>query len=236
MPNGGSDCCGTCWFNRTNKGKRDWVENRDRSVPPYCEIRNLAIKDPFYTYCANHPHRRPDRDPIPIGPVMRHGGWKGGFEEYPRTVWELSPDSEDIRQHLLSLLQSLYEQIRKDRYPLGIGLGETILWQLGEFGEQRAVEGLERIREQGEGFLHEAASEALAKIQGTHVENANVPAISDDSRIEARLVDLWAELGKWFRTPTGTPLPDVFIGKESIEDFEARKRREREEGTGSELE
>ena len=167
---------------------------------------------------------------------MRHGGWKGGFEEYPRTVWELSPDSEDIRQHLLSLLQSLYEQIRKDRYPLGIGLGETILWQLGEFGEQRAVEGLERIREQGEGFLHEAASEALAKIQGTHVENANVPAISDDSRIEARLVDLWAELGKWFRTPTGTPLPDVFIGKESIEDFEARKRREREEGTGSELE
>ena len=76
MPNGGSDCCGTCWFNRTKRGERDWSRRADKSIPPYCEIRDIAIEDPFYTYCANHPRRRPDRDPIPIGPVMRHGGWE----------------------------------------------------------------------------------------------------------------------------------------------------------------
>ena len=47
MPNGGSDCCGTCWFNRTNQGERG-TQHRDESVPPYCEIRDLAIDDPFW--------------------------------------------------------------------------------------------------------------------------------------------------------------------------------------------
>ena len=170
MPNGGSDCCGTCWFNRTNRGQRDWIKHADKSVPPYCEIRNLAIQDPFYTYCANHPHRRPDRDPIPIGPVMRHGGWKdGGFSEYPRYVWKRSPDSEDIRQHLLTLLASIAEEMSQDRYPLGIGLGETIVWHLGEFGEQRALGNLERIRERSGESLAEAASKALANIRGGHM-------------------------------------------------------------------
>ncbi len=172
MPNGGSDCCGTCWFNRTNQGKRDWLKHADKSVPPYCEIRNLAIEDPFYTYCANHPHRRPDRDPIPIGPVMCHGGWKGPLDEHPRTVWKRSPDSEEIRQHLLNLLQSLPELISKDWYPIGTGLVLTILWQLGEFGEQRAVGDLEWICENSEGSLHEAANEALAKIRGMHDERS----------------------------------------------------------------
>ena len=73
MPNGGSDCCGTCWFNRKNRGERDWPKHADNTLPDHCEIRDLAIEDPFYTYCANHPHRRPERDRIPIGPVTRHG-------------------------------------------------------------------------------------------------------------------------------------------------------------------
>ena len=47
MPNGGSDCCGTCWFNRTNRGRRDWQQHRDESAPPYCEIRKVAIDDPL---------------------------------------------------------------------------------------------------------------------------------------------------------------------------------------------
>ena len=64
MPNGGADCCGTCWFNRKNRGKRDWLQHTENSEPHHCEIRDVAIDDPFYTYCANHPHRRPDRDPI----------------------------------------------------------------------------------------------------------------------------------------------------------------------------
>ena len=146
---------------------RDWQKYADKSVPPYCEIRNLVIEDPFYTYCANHPHRRPDRDAIPIGPVMRHGGWKVDgdvYGEHPRTIWKDSPDSEEIRYHLLDLLEHLPEHISKDFYPIGAGLVETILWQLGEFKEKRAVKGLEWVRENSEGSLHEAASEALAKI------------------------------------------------------------------------
>jgi hypothetical protein len=57
MPNGGSDCCGTCPFNRVNKGKFQYP-------PPdagdfFCEIRKFKIEDPFWTYCNNHPRRNP---------------------------------------------------------------------------------------------------------------------------------------------------------------------------------
>ncbi len=181
MPNGGSDCCGTCWFNRTNRGERDWLGHADKSIPPYCEIRDIAIEDPFYTYCANHPRRRPDRDPIPIGPVMRHGGWEEERRvragqpdelvswENPRYVWKPSPDSEEIRQHLLNLLRSVFEHMASDRYPLGTGLAETIIRQLGEFREQRAVRYLEWIHENlkdSVDFMADAASEALARIRG----------------------------------------------------------------------
>lgn len=180
MPNGGSDCCGTCWFNRKNQGERDWQRHADENIPPYCEIREIAVEDPFYTYCANHPHRRPDRDPIPIGPAMRHGGWEeerrvrtGQPDEWvssenPRYVWKPSPDSEEIRQHLLNLLESVFEHMSRDRYPIGAGLGETIIRQLGEFREHRAVRYLVRIQENLKDsldFMTDAASEALARIR-----------------------------------------------------------------------
>jgi hypothetical protein len=58
----------------------------------------------------------------------------------------------------------------KDRYPLGTGLGETVIRQLGEFREQRAVRYLEWIRENLQGSLDdlaEAAVEALEKIHGS---------------------------------------------------------------------
>ena len=146
---------------------------------PYCEIRDIAVEDPFYTYCANHPHRRPDRDPIPIGPVMRHGGWEEerrvedgqtilSSRENPRYVWKPSPDSEEIRQHLLNLLNSIFEHMSRDRYPIGAGLGETIIRQLGEFREERSVRYLEWIRENLEDsldFMAVAANEALGKIR-----------------------------------------------------------------------
>lgn len=165
MPNGGSDCCGTCWYNKRNQGERDWLLHMDSSIPPYC---------------ANHPHRRPDRDPIPIGPVMRHGGWKEERRvengqtvltswENPRYVWKPSPDSEEIRQHLLNLLNEIFEHMSKDWYPIGDGLGETVIRQLGEFRERRAVRYLEWIRDNLEdsvGFMADAASQALAMIRG----------------------------------------------------------------------
>src|SRR5262245_24932564 len=99
MPNGGSDCCGTCWFNAKNKGEAGY-EHADDPEPDYCSIRDLSIDDPFYTYCANHPHRRPERDKIPIGPV---------FAGDERELWQHSPDTEEIRQHLLALLAEIPE-------------------------------------------------------------------------------------------------------------------------------
>lgn len=162
MPNGGSDCCGTCWFNRTNRGQRDWSTHRDRTIPPFCEIRNLALENPFYTYCANHPHRRPNRDSIPIGPVMRGDSDPSSN----RWIWEASPDTEEIRQHLLDLLDNWVEAMLRDYYPIGIGLAETVVRQLGEFREQRAAGVLEEISQRGPGILTEAAREALAEIRG----------------------------------------------------------------------
>ena len=48
MPNGGTDCCGTCWFNRSLGGQRG-SGNFNREIPSRCEIRDLDIPNPFYT-------------------------------------------------------------------------------------------------------------------------------------------------------------------------------------------
>jgi hypothetical protein len=171
MPNGGSDCCGTCWFNTRNKAEAGYEHAHDPE-PDFCSIRNLPIDgDPFYTYCGNHPHRRPERDPVPIGPVYT------GDSDGEREVWQPSPDSEEIRQHLISLLNAL-EQHAPSEYPFGVYADEVVVWQLGEFREVRAIEGLRRIA----GFdpsatglgpfprtrqvLVKLAQEAIAKIEG----------------------------------------------------------------------
>ena len=163
MPNGGSDCCGTCWFNRKNHGQRDWLQHADDSITAHCEIRDVAIEAPFYTYCANHPHRRPDRDPVPIGPVMRN---ISGGESNDREVWKLSPDSEEIRLHLLEMFDEFFTHVAADRYPIGPSLAGAIMWQLGEFREQRAVRHLEWISANCPDFLAEPARGALERIRG----------------------------------------------------------------------
>ncbi len=137
MPNGGSDCCGTCWFNAKNKGKAGY-EHANDPEPAFCMIRDIAIENPFYTYCGNHPHRRPERDSIPIGPVYI------GDSSGAREIWKSSPDTEEIRRHLLSLLSEMSEQPRSE-YPIGIYADEMVVWQLGELKEARAVEHLQRI-------------------------------------------------------------------------------------------
>lgn len=161
MPNGGSDCCGTCWFNRRNRGEAGYRHARDESVEPYCEIRDVSIKNPFYTYCANHPHRRPDRDRIPIGPITRYAG--DGMSN-DRKVWILSPDTEEIRLHLLNLLSEFFTHVSKDRYPIGPGIGEVIIWQLGEFREKRAEGPIRRISENFPNPWKAIAHTALEKI------------------------------------------------------------------------
>ncbi len=103
----------------------------------------------------------------PIGPVTRHGGWQEDppYVEYPRYAWKPSPDTEEVRQHLLSLLDAIFEHMLDDEYPPGNRLGAMVVWQLGEFREQRAVERLTELSEDRLGILVEAANEALAKIR-----------------------------------------------------------------------
>ena len=117
MPNGGLDCCATCWFNRRNRGQTDHLR-ADMSVAPYCEIRDMAIEAPSSTFCGNHPLHRPRRDPIPIGPILRHyelsllDTWTNR-----RVIWKLSPDTEEIRLHLLILLQDVLKGFGVDFFP-----------------------------------------------------------------------------------------------------------------------
>ena len=134
MPNGGSDCCGTCWFRQRGS------HNAKRETQSHCEIRGLDIPDPLYTYCANHPHHRPRRDPIPIGPVYVMGDADGGREE-----WQPSPDTEEIREHLLDVLR-LPEEHRDKGYhfhthPAYI----AALKQLLEWRDERLVSALEEL-------------------------------------------------------------------------------------------
>ena len=172
MPNGGSDCCGNCWFNAKNKGQRGYSHVGDFE-PDYCSIRSLPIEDPFYTYCCNHPHRRPEPDPVPIGPVFT--GDSFGNREF----WKPSPDSEEIRRHLLILLDQMEEQPESE-YPIGIYADELVVWQLGEFRESRAVERLQRIASfqpdiaetgpfsRNRQHLVQLAQEAVDKIEQAH--------------------------------------------------------------------
>jgi len=166
MPNGGSDCCGTCWFNRRNRGEKGYNRARDTNVEAYCEIRDVLIENPFWTYCANHPHRRPHRDPVPIGPIMLSDSSEYESKGYVRKVWISSPDSEEIRQHLLDLLNRLPTHVAADRYPARPGLAEVVVRQLGAFKERRAEKKLLWLSENLPDSWADVAREALAKIRG----------------------------------------------------------------------
>ena len=184
MPNGGSDCCLTCWFNRVNHGEAGYAHIMAEEAA-YCEIRDLDVPDSAYTYCGNHPHRSPQRDPIPIGPVLVDPQGNG------REIWKQSPDTEQVRSHLLDLLAGIQEQ-PKEEYPIGIYRDNLVVWQLGEFREQRAIHNLERIasfdpaastgkpqpRRQTRHSLVQAAEEALRKIQGESLPRETQSSVS----------------------------------------------------------
>ena len=133
----------------------------------------MAIDNPSYTYCANHPHRRPDRDPIPIGPITRHQWNDGGGT---RVIWRHSPDTEEIRLHLLELLDGLFEHTARDRYPIGHSLAEAIISQLGQFKEQRADPRLEWISNNLDGGLSHYARATLDAI-GPDMDEVNYPMV-----------------------------------------------------------
>jgi hypothetical protein len=89
-------------------------------------------------------------------------------------MWQPSPDTEEVRQHLLDLVRAVTEQPAEE-YPAGVYADELVVWQLGEFRERRAIAELRRIaafspQASGGRFgrtrkgLVVAAKEALTKI------------------------------------------------------------------------
>jgi hypothetical protein len=72
------------------------------------------------------------------------GSTSGHQSTGARKFWQPSPDTEEIRQHLLSLVGAL-EQRPPSEYPIGAYVDEVVLWQLGEFREVRALASLRRI-------------------------------------------------------------------------------------------
>jgi len=139
MPNGGSDCCGTCPFNRKNRGETGYAHARDTSSD-HCEIRDLAIEVSFWTYCTNHPHHNPQRIPVPVGPV-----YVCDDGSYLRKVWKPSPDTEEVRAEVLRLIEAATPESIVD-YPAGFALAEAAILQAGEFRDPRYIPALERIR------------------------------------------------------------------------------------------
>jgi len=72
MPNGGPDNCGTCGHNMANEkmplSKR--IFGLARHFEPFCRLRDLALPNPFWIYCANHPAQNEAGVCVPIGPVL----------------------------------------------------------------------------------------------------------------------------------------------------------------------
>jgi len=77
---------------------------------------------------------------VPIGPVFVA---EGGFP-YHRKPLQTSPDTEEVRQHLLELLQAM-EEMPKEQHAAGAYVDEMVVWQLSEFRERRALIELKRI-------------------------------------------------------------------------------------------
>ena len=161
MPNGGSDCCGTCRFNRANAGRRDFIRLPDENIADYCEIRELKIEVPFWTYCANHTDLSKRMYAVPLGPVYVHEsvvdlvnpetGVRGLASD--RQPWVDAPDTEEVRTQLLRFLEEL--ELLSDSYPWhGKHLGLEVVNELERLREPRAIPILEQIakdlREKGE--------------------------------------------------------------------------------------
>src|SRR5258708_39600935 len=98
----------------------------------------------------------------------------------PSKTDRFSPDTEEVRHHLLTLLAGMVLQAASE-YPIGFSTDEVVVWQPGEFREARAAEGLRRIAEfdpsavetrpfgRSRQGLVALAREAFAKIEGRRV-------------------------------------------------------------------
>ncbi|MBZ5533559.1 MAG: hypothetical protein LAO20_19185 [Acidobacteriia bacterium] len=78
MPNGGPDNCGTCGFNRRNRGI--WRNPEpDETQTAFCELRGVAPLGDHWNYCQNW-HTRTRQI---VGPVYVSGLYEGGYRRIP---------------------------------------------------------------------------------------------------------------------------------------------------------
>ncbi|BCG47928.1 hypothetical protein GEOBRER4_n2780 [Citrifermentans bremense] len=77
MPNGGSDNCGNCVWNKTEG---------DRTRPCSCELRGARVTNPFWTYCDNFEEDRLGTGkyrPFVRGPIYSSGIFQGWYTRIP---------------------------------------------------------------------------------------------------------------------------------------------------------
>lgn len=138
MPNGGSDCCGTCPFNEKNGGEVGYAHASDPGRD-FCIIREVLITGPaFYTYCANHPHHNPDGVDVPVGPIYQ------GESDGRRWIWVEAVDTASVRERAVAYLSRLQLQWRR-AYPFGVDFASEVIRQLGKWHETRALPALQRL-------------------------------------------------------------------------------------------
>jgi hypothetical protein len=151
MPNGGSDCCATCWFNSKNAGEQGYHGMR-KPGDVQCVIRGMTIPDPFWTYCDNHPRAEYFESIIFGTEVKPRTELIGPVYVAPtreeREIWVEGHDTEQERLRLLKFLTAIpyspEEYSKRQKY-----FGDTAvlgnLRLLGLLKEKRAVDGLNRI-------------------------------------------------------------------------------------------
>ena len=89
MPNGGPDCCGNCGFNRAvQEMAHPHPENPDRFWEiSYCTLREVRIKNPFWTYCDNFRYGKtlpnPEETEEAIGWIHGSGLYEGSYRRIP---------------------------------------------------------------------------------------------------------------------------------------------------------
>ena len=104
-------------------------QEADPNSTATCELRRLALRRPYQTFCANHHEIADMYRPRPVGPLFRKA------PDGERLIDEPSPDNKAVRD---DLLQALNDFPGRD-IARHIEFLEVIIWELGQFREIRAI-------------------------------------------------------------------------------------------------
>ena len=104
MRNGGSDCCGTCSFNRSLKGQCPKCELKQRHFEPLRDPRS-GHRGPVLYLMRRSPEPRTKPTPHPNRNRYTFSAPATPSAETGREVWQPSPDPEEIRHHFLDIVR-----------------------------------------------------------------------------------------------------------------------------------